>query len=279
MFEAISFAGGGNRCYWQNGVYQALADRFDLKPSLAVGTSAGAWQAVVALLGIGEKVLPTIVAGCDGSVPNVDWRRRHHSSRLLFPVSALYRALMEHFLDDAALDRLKTKARLLVAVSRLPRWLPVSLAPIVGIAGYQAEKHLFSPVHPRFGRAVGFHPEFLAVEAMARARDLVDALIASAGVPPFMPILRPNGKVALDGGLVDNVPVAPLEAIERQGGKTLVLLSRLYRDLPRIPGRTYIQPSEKIRVGQFDITNGAGIAAAHELGRKDGAAFIKSLAL
>jgi len=42
MFDAMSFAGGGNRCYWQNGVYEVLAERFDLKPSLVVGASAGA---------------------------------------------------------------------------------------------------------------------------------------------------------------------------------------------------------------------------------------------
>lgn len=276
MFEALSFAGGGNRCYWQNGVYEAIAERFDLKPSLVVGASAGAWQAVVALLGIGDKVRPTIIAGCDGSVPNIDWRRRH-SSRLLFPVSAMYRTLMEHFVDDGALERLKTKARLLVAVSRLPRALPVQLAPVVGIAAYQIEKHLFSPVHPRFGKALGFKPEFLPVEAMNKGRELIDALIASAGVPPFMPIMRPKGKVALDGGLVDNVPVAPLAEIEAQGGRTLVFLSRPYKNLPQVEGRTYIQPSEKIRVGQFDITNGVGIGAAYELGRRDGAAFVKAL--
>lgn len=274
MFDAMSFAGGGNRCYWQNGVYEVLAERFDLKPSLVVGASAGAWQAVVALLGIGAQVLPKIVAGCDGSVPNIDWRRRHISHDL-FPVGALYRSLMEFFVDDQALKKLQAKARVLVAVSRIPRGLPTLLAPVVGIAAYQIEKHLFGPVHPRFGRALGFKAEFLPVTAMVHGRELIDCLIASAGVPPFMPIMRPNGRVALDGGLVDNVPVTPLTEIEAQGGKTLVLLSRLYRNLPIVKGRTYIQPSERIRTGQFDITDGEGIAAAHDLGRHDGAAFVK----
>lgn len=277
MFDALSFAGGGNRCYWQNGVYEALAERFDLMPQLVVGASAGAWQAIVALLGIGSEVRPKIIAGCDGSIPNIDWRRNHHASRSLFPVGALYRSLMEYFVDDQALARLKSQARILVAVSRLPRGLPAALAPMVGIAAYQIEKHLFGPVHPRFGRALGFKADFLPVTAMSRARDLIDALIASAGVPPFMPIMRPNGAVALDGGLVDNVPVAPLIEIEEAGGRTLVLLSRPYRDLPDVKGRTYVQPSQKIRTGQFDITDGDGIAAAYELGRRDGAAFARRL--
>ena len=277
MFDALSFSGGGNRCYWQNGVYEVIAERFDLMPRLVVGTSAGAWQAVVALLGIGALVRPAIINGCDGSVPNIDWFRRKHASQTLFPVGALYRILMERFVDDAALVRLQDMTKILVAVSRVPRGLPTILAPMIGIAAYQIEKHMFGPVHPRFGRALGFRAEFLPVTSMTRGRELIDALIASAGVPPFMPVMRPNGEIAFDGGLVDNVPVAPLEEIEAEGGRTLVFLSRPYRSLPEIKGRTYIQPSEKIRTGQFDITDGVGIAAAYELGCKDGLAFVNAM--
>lgn len=41
----------------------------------------------------------------------------------------------------------------------------------------------------------------------------------------------------------------------------------------RVPGRTYVQPSRRIPVKQFDLTNPDGIRDAYELGRKDGAAF------
>lgn len=41
MFDAISFAGRGNRCYWQGGFFEALAARIELGPKLAVGVSAG----------------------------------------------------------------------------------------------------------------------------------------------------------------------------------------------------------------------------------------------
>jgi len=30
MFDAISFAGGGNRCYWQGGFHEAASERLDL---------------------------------------------------------------------------------------------------------------------------------------------------------------------------------------------------------------------------------------------------------
>lgn len=100
--------------------------------------------------------------------------------------------------------------------------------------------------------------------------------MASSDVPPFMPVTNVAGKPAFDGGLVDNVPVEPIEAIEFAGGRTLVLLTRVYKSIPVVNGRTYAQPSRKIDVGQFDIRNPDGIRNAYELGLKDGDAFATS---
>jgi predicted acylesterase/phospholipase RssA len=99
--------------------------------------------------------------------------------------------------------------------------------------------------------------------------------MASASVPPFMPVGLIGGMVALDGGLVDNVPTEPLLPVEEQGGRTLVILSRLYRAFPDVKGRTYVQPSAPVPIGQFDITNPAGIRKAYEMGLRDGEAFAK----
>jgi predicted acylesterase/phospholipase RssA len=104
-----------------------------------------------------------------------------------------------------------------------------------------------------------------------------DVLMASSGVPPFMPLTLVNGTPAFDGGLVDNVPVEPLAPIESAGGRTLVLLTRLYKNIPDVAGRSYVQPSRKINLSQFDITNPDGIRAAYELGVRDGDAFAAAL--
>ena len=40
MFDAVAFAGGGNRCYWQGGFWEAAAERLGLAPTLAAGVSA-----------------------------------------------------------------------------------------------------------------------------------------------------------------------------------------------------------------------------------------------
>jgi predicted acylesterase/phospholipase RssA len=272
MFDAISFAGGGNRCYWQGGFFEALSERFDLRPLLVVGASAGAFAGIYSLLGVGPQVRDRVLSACGPHQRNVDlsgWRR----GGALYPVGPLYRALLEDVLDGTALKALKAKTDFHIAVTRLPSGWPATLGAAVGVGAYQIEKHLLGPVHPRFGSRLGFRPEFIAARSLVGPASLADALMASSCVPPFMPVIEVGGTPAFDGGLVDNVPVIPLAPVEAAGGRSLVLLTRRYRALPDSPGRTYVQPSRRIAVKQFDITNPAGIRDAYELGRADGAAF------
>lgn len=276
MFDAIAFAGGGNRCYWQGGFYEAAAQRLGLAPDLVVGASAGAFAACYSLLGLGDRVRELVIGGCGGHLKNFDlaaWRR----GEPLCPVGPMYRALLANVIDEAAVARLNALTDLRLAISRLPRGLSPVAGAALGIAAYQLEKKLLHPVHPRFGHRLGYRAEFVRVRDMAQPEPLRLALMASGGVPPFMPVTLVGGRPAFDGGLVDNVPVEPLREIEAAGGRTLVLLTRVYKRIPKIDGRTYVQPSEKIGVGQFDITNPGGIRAAYQLGLKDGDAFAASL--
>lgn len=276
MFDAIAFAGGGNRCYWQGGFYEAAAARLGLAPRLVVGASAGAFAASYSLLGIGHRVRELVIGGCGNHLRNFDlmaWRR----GEALCPVGSMYRALLDNVIDTAALAQLNALTDLRLAVSRLPRGLSPVAGAAIGIAAYQLEKKLLHPVHPRFGRRLGYTSEFVRVRDLADPVPLRDALMATSGVPPFMPVTLVAGRPAFDGGLVDNVPVEPLEDIEAAGGRTLVLLTRVYQRIPAINRRTYTQPSARIGVGQFDITNPDGIRAAYELGLRDGDAFAAAL--
>jgi predicted acylesterase/phospholipase RssA len=274
MFDAIAFAGGGNRCYWQGGFWEAAAPLLGLKPALLVGVSAGAWSACYSSLGLGRRVSETVAQGCSAGRRNFEWRAwRAEGSP--WPVAGLYRSLIESVVDEHAFARLKRGPDILIALARKPRRLPLALAIPLGIATYQVEKKLRAPVHPRGGRALGFRPEYVNVKTLSSPQDVIAALMASASVPPFMPVGRVGGLAALDGGLVDNVPVEPLEAMEAAGGRTLVILSRRYRRVPDIPGRTYAQPAEPVPIGQFDITNPDGIRKAFEMGLRDGEAFAR----
>jgi pimeloyl-ACP methyl ester carboxylesterase len=272
MFDAIAFAGGGNRCYWQGGFYEAVAERLGLPPKLAVGVSAGAFACIYSVLGIGARVRELVLTACGPHRKNFDFRGWRAGGPLC-PVGPMYRALLDELLDAAALARLQQVTDLHIAVARVPLGLPPLVGAAIGIGAYQLEKHLFHPVHPRLGRALGFRAEFIRVRDLATPSELRDAIIASGCVPPFMPQVLIGGKPGIDGGLVDNVPVEPLVPIEAAGGRTLVLLSRTYRRVPKVEGRTYVQPSRPIGAKQFDITDPAAIRDAYELGRRDGEAF------
>ena len=277
MFDAVAFAGGGNRCYWQGGFWEAAAPLLGLKPEMVVGVSAGAWSACYSLLGLGRKVNEMVAEGCSFGRRNFEWRA-WRSEGSPWPVSLMYRSLIESIIDEISLERLKQGPDVLIGLARKPRRLPLSLAVPLGIVTYQIEKTWRGPVHPRGGRALGFRPEFVRVQDLSSPAELSATLMASASVPPFMPVGRVGGMAALDGGLVDNVPTEPLLPVEEQGGKTLVILSRLYRAVPPVKGRTYIQPSQPVPIGQFDITNPAGIRKAYEMGLRDGESFAKGVA-
>ena len=276
MFDAVAFAGGGNRCYWQGGFWEAAAPLLDLRPSLVAGVSAGAWSACYSLLGLGRTVNEMVAQGCSQGRRNFEWRA-WRSEGSPWPVSLMYRSLIEAIIDEARLERLKQGPEILIGLARKPRRLPLALAIPLGIATYQIEKKWRSPVHPRGGRVLGFVPEFVRLQDLASPAEVSAALMASASVPPFMPVGRIGGMAAFDGGLVDNVPAEPLIPIEEQGGRTLVILSRLYRAFPQVKGRTYIQPSRPVPIGQFDITNPDGIRKAYEMGLKDGEAFARRM--
>lgn len=276
MFDAVTFAGGGNRCYWQGGFWDAAAGLLGLSPRLIVGVSAGAWSACHTGLGISARAAEMVAEGCSGGRRNFEWRE-WREGRSPWPVSGMYRLLMESLIGEAEFARLKAGPDIRIALARTPQRLPLALAIPLGIAIYQIEKAVTAPVHPRGGRRLGFTPDYVRVQDLSSPNELITALMASASVPPFMPVGRVGTAAALDGGLVDNVPVDPLLPVEAAGGRTLVLLTRRYRSVPLVPGRTYVQPSEPVGVGQFDITNPEGIRRAYRLGLKDGEAFAASL--
>jgi hypothetical protein len=276
MYDAIAFAGGGNRCYWQGGFFEAASEKIDLKAPLMTAVSAGSFALAYSLLGTGPRVRELVISGCGPHLKNMDFKS-WRAGNALFPVGPMYLDLLRDVLDDAALAKLQSLADIHVGVARLPRGVPPVLGAALGIGAYQIEKKLFHPVHPTFGRKLGVKQEFVRVRELKRAAELHDLIIASGGVPPFMPVTKIGERPAFDGGLVDNVPVLPLEPIERAGGKTLVLLTRRYKRIPEIAGRTYVQPSEAIPISQFDIRNAEGFRNAYELGLKDGRAFAAAL--
>ena len=121
MFEALAFAGGGNRCYWQGGFYETVAPRLGLRPKLVVGVSGGAFAALYTALGLGPEVRPKVFAASAVHLPDFDWAGWVRGQPLC-PVGELYAELLRQTFDAGRLAALNDGTTRLIAISRPPRW-------------------------------------------------------------------------------------------------------------------------------------------------------------
>ena len=275
-FDAIAFAGGGNRCYWQGGFWEAFSGLVPQSPRFVVGVSAGAYQAAFNLIGIGARVRPLVFEACERAGRETDWSRLA-KGQSPFLVGGLYRDLLAEVFGPAELQALNQVAELLIQVAHPPDWMPAPLAVIGAIGAYQIEKAVTRSAHSRAGLYLGLKADWVSTHRMKEPVELVDALMATASVPPFMPVGQINGRKALDGGLVDNPPLQKLVQVENQGGRTLVLTTRSGRPLSDNPQRVIVRPSVPVTVNKFSVTDAAGLRAAYELGLRDGEDFARSL--
>ncbi len=275
-FDAVVFAGGGNRCLWQAGFWASAAGPLGLAPRVVAGVSAGATIACTLLAGVADVALghfKQATARNDRNIYPLNALRRQP----MFPHERMYRGAILAVIDAEAFGRLQAGPELRVLMTRLPRWLGPRSGVLVGMTAYEAEKRLGNPVHPRFARRLGFRPEVASAQSCESPEALADLLLHSSCTPPFTPVFRRQGAPVLDGGLIDNVPVTALEA---SGGsppeRTLVLLTRRYPAgrWPEAGRRTYVQPSTDLGIGKFDYTRPEGLQRAYDTGLRDGDAFV-----
>ncbi len=276
MFEQVVFAGGGNRCWWQAGFWDVVADEINLKPRLIAGVSAGAATACMLYANTSQHVLAYYRQALKGNTRNAHLKHLFSRSERVFPHARIYRQALKDVLGGEFFSRLKHEApEIRVQFSRLPKRFGPYAAVGIGLVAYNIEKYWKKRLHPTFGRRVGFTPEIVKVGDCASDDDLVSLLIASACTPPFTPIEYVGGRATLDGGMVDNVPV---DAVEPHA-TTLVLVTRRYANHAPIfahNGRLYVQPSEKVPVSAWDYTSIEKIEATYQQGRRDGTKFLRS---
>ncbi|MCP5161510.1 MAG: patatin-like phospholipase family protein [Hahellaceae bacterium] len=268
----VVFAGGGNRCFWQAGFWESVAEPLKLSPRTLASVSAGSAISCAIFSG---KVKETVAAAkSTATQTTTNYQPRNLLRKApVFPHEQLYRAIIKKTMTTDAIERLRHGPVNRIQLARLPAWLGPKSATVLGLAAYQLEKKLREPVHPRMGRKLGFQSEFREAGHCATADELADLILASSCTPPFTSLSYLGDAPALDGGMVDNVPVHGVDETE---GPTLVLLTRPYKVLPEIAGRLYVQPSSKVPVSSWDYTNPKGIQATFDQGRRDGEAFVKT---
>ena len=248
-FSSVVFAGGGSRCVWQVGFWEAVAPELDLRPSSVAAVSAGAAMACFIFSSTMERALGCFTRRMAHNEKNFYPSRLLHPSRSAFPQAEIYRTSLLETFDEAALSRLRTEAPPIhVLLARPPRWSGARRGALLGVLTYELEKKVRYPLHPTWPIKIGFLPEIATIQDCPSREALVDLILQSSCTPPFTPLYRRAGKPVLDGGLVDNVPVVALPEEAREG-RTLVLLSRPYPPemLRGHPQRVYVCPSSRQR--------------------------------
>lgn len=274
MFKNAIFAGGGSRCVWQLGFWNgaiAAGLPLDQTVSYVASTSAGCAMATAALLGRAREAVDRFKALTADNPSNIHWQNlAPGSGRPLLPHMAMYRRAMEDLISPSDLGQLEEK-KLEFLIARPPRHLPGALGPLVGFTVYGLEKRITGRVHPRWSRQLGFQPLIAEASRAADVQDLIAMVLAASSVPPVLPSPPYRDQAVLDGGMIDNVPAF---LADERPGQTLVLLSKRYQGaLPDVPGRTYVQPSQPIRMDKFDYANPDGLQEVFEMGAADGRAF------
>jgi NTE family protein len=168
---AFVLSGGGNQAVSQVGMLRALLER-DVQPDVLIGTSAGAWNASVIAAN------PTL-GGVEALVETWEDLR----GDVVFPEGRLARAWNllkrdDHLFSDQGLRALLDNTAIPETFEELARPLRVVATDLES------------------GEEVVF----------ARG-PLVPALLASAALPGLFPPARHDGRILVDGAVVDTVPL------------------------------------------------------------------------
>jgi len=274
-FNSVVFAGGGSRCFWQLGFYDVVGDSQKISPKVVSAVSAGSAFATAVFAKRSKEVLSKFKEISAINEKNFYFSKLF-SKEPAYPQYKMYREILNYCLDEKAYENLQKGPEIRVLLSRLPWYLGARSGVLVGMTAYNIEKKIFYPVHPKFATRLGYKPEIVPLQSCKNSDEVADLVLQSSCIPPIVPILKRGGKVVLDGGLVDNVPVV---AIDENESDTLILLSRQYKEesIPKLSNRVYVQPSESLEIKRWDYSSPEKIQKTYDIGRKDGEAFFKKL--
>ena len=177
---AFVLSGGGARGALQAGALRALLEA-DIRPDMLVGTSAGAVNAAyLAVHGVNLASVESLAQAWHGAV----------SSDLLTPnyVWATLSTLFNRS-GRGGYERMRSY------------FIAHGLAPELRFGDLQGVRLIIVAADLNCGCPVlyGTDPQHL----------VLDAVLASAALPPWVPPIERDGQLLIDGGLISNLPVEP----------------------------------------------------------------------
>jgi predicted patatin/cPLA2 family phospholipase len=252
---ALTFAGGGNRAFYQLGLLSRWQDALLPRVAAVASVSAGACVIMTLLSGRREEARHYWLNRASGITRNFDWRKLLRGERPA-PQGEIYRDTLLATFADGGLERIREQPfPIYVLAAAFPWLLPRTLSAALGIGLYSAERSVRRAPHPKSGQVIGFTPVAVDARACESAEELANLILASSATPPFTPIGNFRGLRLLDGGMIDNAP-AFLAERHTEVKRSIVFLSRPYH--PSVLGvqkhRLYLAPTHPTPINRWDYT-------------------------
>ena len=270
----LTFAGGGNRAFYQMGLLEKLGERLFPRVGAVAACSAGACVVTFYLAGRRVEADKFWKDRRRGITKNFDLTQLLRGRRPT-PHAPIYRDTLLHAYDHGGLEAIARQPfPILVLAAGFPRGVPAPAAVAAGLGVYSLEKAIRKQmVHPSFGKAIGFSPVVFDARACRSKEELADLILASSATPPFTPVGSFRGQRLLDGGMVDNAPAFLLD--DAPGvRKNVVFLTRPYP--PPVLGpkgrRLYLAPSGPVPVTRWDYTRPDLLDETIAMGEREAAA-------
>ena len=267
-FEQVVFSGGGTRCFWHGG-FLSEAGGFDaFRPERVCGVSGGALSAAAWISGNDER--------CKQVMGEI-FERNERNIRLdpdnVTPHQDLYREAVEGTLPDEAIGAVAEGPSFQVLLGAPPRLFPSRLSAALYGVTYKLEQALTGSPRLKATRRLGL--DGILADARQAARDgrLVDLICAAATIPPVFDIPKWEGREVIDGGMLTKAPYP-----DPDEGRTLILMTQPYRNLPDERQKLFVAPSTAVEADKIDFTKREKIEQTWEQGREDARDFLKERA-
>lgn len=276
-YDSLVLQGGGIRCLWQAGFLSVVAPHWDRMPTKIIAVSAGA---AIACAFAADR----LDAGVEAFKAAVSRNRKNFypshlfSRKRMFPHASMYREVLAEVLNDAGMKALQRGPDVDVLLCRPPQHLSSVTATALLLGIGLSRRFSSSRISSTLIRTGGLSPEFISIRSCRDARDVADLVLASSSTPPFTPLMSYQGRHALDGGVLESVPMSRLQTT---GARALVLLTnrhdRLTQPSSRPPHPTLlpVAPSRHVEGAPWDYANPRLLDAFYALGKEDGARFVE----
>ena len=270
-FDQMVFSGGGTRCFWHGGFLHVLRQEVSLHPARICGVSGGALSAATFIVHRGEMLLSEMKAAFAAQDDNFPWHEAVNDEAGYTPHQRMYRQVVETVIDAEAQRRIAECDHFQILIGHPPDGELATLTGSAAALAYEAELHTVSSPHFDWAEKAGLTTTFVDARAAAAEGRLADLICAAAVIPPIFEPPTWNGKAVVDGGMADQAPMP-----DPDEGRTLVLLTRRYNNVPDVEGRCYVAPSEQTPADKIDFTDPGKIQRTWELGERDARAFLKN---